>query len=130
MTIEAQTSSSVQERRRTPRVAFEARIQLWTEEGGAYRATGRNLSELGMLLHTSTDRVAASDQPLRVTFRLPQVETPLQVQAEVVHIREEGRSVAIGLRFLMVTSLIRRMLRTYVAVGHGQIRDYVPSPLC
>ena len=129
MEIDAPTSSSAQERRRTQRVPFDARVRVWTAEGSAHRAEGENISELGMLLCTSGDEVAASDRPLRITFHLPKVETPLQVEAEVVHTRRDGQLVSIGVHFLLVPSVIRRMLRTYVATGRGRIKDYDPYPV-
>jgi len=129
MEIETQTSSRARERRRTQRVPFDAPIKVWTSGGAAHRATGENLSELGMLLHKSGDDIAEADQPLRVTFNLPNVETPLQVQAEVVYARKDGQLVSLGLRFMTVPSVIRRMLRTYVATGRGRIKDFDPARL-
>ena len=128
MEIETQTSTEAQERRRTQRVSFSAPIKVWTSEGDSHGARGENLSELGMLLHTRAADVAAADQPLCITFKLPNVETPLQVRAEVVYARKDGQLVSLGLRFMTVPSVIRRMLRTFVATGRGRIKDYHPAP--
>jgi c-di-GMP-binding flagellar brake protein YcgR len=129
MEIETQTSSQPGERRRAPRVPFDEPILVRTSAGAAHRATGENLSELGMLLHANGDDLAAANQPLWVTFNLPEVPNLLQVQAEVVHTVKDGQLLSLGLRFMTVPAVIRRMLRTYVATGYGRIKDYDPATL-
>jgi c-di-GMP-binding flagellar brake protein YcgR len=117
------------ERRRSPRVPFEAPILVRTPGGEAHRGTGENLSELGMLLHTSGEEIARGRQPLWLTFNLPEVPHLLQIQAEVVHHRRDGQMVTIGLRFMEMPAVVRRMLRTYVYTGLGRIREYDPTTL-
>jgi hypothetical protein len=128
MEIEMQRALRPEERRRVPRVPFDEPILVRTSAGSAHRATGENLSELGMLLHASGDDLTAN-QPLWVTFNLPRVPNLLQVQAEVVHTYQDGQLLSLGLRFMTVPPVIRRMLRTYVATGYGRIKDYDPATL-
>ena len=129
MEIETQTSSRARERRRTQRVSFERPNQGLDRGGRLPRRHGGEPQRAGdAAAHKRLMTWPRQNLPLCVTFNLPDVETPLQVQAEVVHARKDGQRVSLGLRFMTVPPVIRRMLRTYVATGCGRIKDYAPEP--
>jgi c-di-GMP-binding flagellar brake protein YcgR len=122
------------ERRRAPRAPFTTKIMLRTRAGEIFPAWGDNLSELGMLLRASTKDGEAlpMDQDLWLTFTLPKIPHALQVGARVVrHQRNErGGALALGVQFTDIPADIRRMVRTFVFTGLGEVKNYTPpTPL-
>jgi len=116
---------TVQERRRAPRASYDERIMVRTDRG-VIPAMGGNVSECGMLLHTHHGDEDV-DRRLWLSFTLPRVPHVLQLEAEVVHERLEGEQRSLGVRFMQMPPIVRRMLRTYVFTGRGRVKDYMPA---
>jgi len=107
------------ERRRAPRVAFDVPIMLRRSGGPALRGTAANISELGMMLHTTQDALPGeADEPLWLTFSLPQIPNLVQVQAEVVHRSLDGQLASLGVRFMPMPEMLQVLLKSFVSSEH------------
>lgn len=110
------------ERRAAPRASYDGEVTAMLD-GGTIECDGANLSESGMLLHPRRARLAL-DRPIRLTFSLPRLSGSLTVEATLQRCEYADGRVAWAVRFTRVAPRIRRMLRTYVVVGHGAVQDY------
>jgi hypothetical protein len=120
------------ERRKAPRAPFTEKIMLRTNAGQIFPAWGANLSESGMLVQAATQdgAVLQKDQDLWLTFTLPRIPHALQVGARVVRRQRAKSGAALGVRFTDIPTDIRRMVRTFVFTGLGEVKNFTPpTPL-
>ena len=110
------------ERRGSPRAGFNTEVTA-RFKGDTIECDAANLSENGMLLFPRRARVMLGQQ-IRLTFRLPRLSGSLTVEASVKRCEFVDGNIGWGVRFNRVAPRVRRMIRTYVFVGHGAVRDY------
>lgn len=110
------------ERRYAPRASFIAPVtaQLGSE---LVEGLGSDLSESGMRLYPQSARVPFG-QPLLLSFALPAVPGRVTVRAELTRCELRDDRTVWAVVFRGVAASVRRMLRTYVLVGHGRVIEY------
>jgi hypothetical protein len=116
---------STSERRRAPRAKFSGAVIVNTL-GRELTCVAGDVSELGMLLYAPRDTPPAIGMPVQVRFTLPRLYKWLSCRAIVVREASVNRRVGWAVAFREVEPEIRRAIRTYVVVGHGQITEYDP----
>jgi len=112
------------ERRAGPRAGFSGTTIL-RGETGEWPCVGADLSEGGMLLQPLLPS-APPAEPVRVSFVLPDAAL-LTLHAAVVRHGTLNDKPAWGIKFRRTPPDVRRMLRTYVFTGKGQVREYRPN---
>jgi c-di-GMP-binding flagellar brake protein YcgR len=112
------------ERRASPRARFTGAVFVNTLRQELSCAAS-NLSETGMLLYPSREPLVDVHQPLKLKFTLPKLYRWLAIDAtlvrrDTVHFQRP----AWGVQFQSVTDEDRRVLRTFVFSGHGEVREF------
>ena len=108
-------STNNDERRKSPRVEFDVPLMVRRSGGRAHRGTAENISEFGMMLHTTEEALPdPSDEPIWLTFSLPEVPNLVQVQAEVVHRTQDGQLTSLGVRFMPMPDVLMHLLKSFV----------------
>ncbi len=109
-------STENDERRRSPRVDFEVPLMVRRSGGPAHRGTAENISEFGMMLHTTEEALpGATDEPIWLTFNLTEVHNLVQVQAEVIHRTQDGQLTSLGVRFMPMPNVLMGLLKSFVS---------------
>jgi uncharacterized protein (TIGR02266 family) len=112
------------ERRRRPeRRTLITQVEVSTA-GGSYQTSSENISRGGMFL--TTEQSHAVGERLRLQFRLPELETPLSIQAEVRWIRSSGPAggetpSGIGLLFMDPSAQVETAIRRFLAKEIGRV---------
>jgi c-di-GMP-binding flagellar brake protein YcgR len=117
------------ERRTSPRARFTGAVIVRTTER-ELSCAGSNLSESGMLFYPPRELENETGEALQLTFTLPKLCRWLDIRAtlvrqDLVHFQRP----AWGVRFDHVSPTDRRVLRTFVVAGHGEVRDFEPEEL-
>ncbi len=69
-----------------------------------------------MMLHTTEEALpGAADEPIWLTFNLPQIPNLVQIQAEVVHRSQDGQLTSLGVRFRPMPDLLQVLLKSLVS---------------
>lgn len=109
-------SNGNDERRRSPRVEFDEPLMVRRSGGRAHRGTAENISEFGMMLHTTDDALPQeTDEPIWLTFSLPQIPNLVQIEAEVVHRSQDGQLASLGVRFRPMPDVLLHLLKAFVS---------------
>jgi uncharacterized protein (TIGR02266 family) len=112
------------ERRRRPeRRTLRTAVDVSTG-GASYQTSSENISRGGMFV--TTEQAHAVGERLGLQFRLPELETPLSVQAEVRWIRSSGPTrgetpAGIGLLFIDPSTQVETAIRRFLAKDRGQL---------
>ncbi len=114
-----------QERRRAPRAKFSGAVIVNTP-GSEITCVGGDLSESGMLVFPPKEQQPAPGDPIQLRFTLPRLYRWLSCEGEVVRQASVNHRTGWGVRFAQVTAEVRRVIRTFVAAGHGQVIEYEP----
>jgi c-di-GMP-binding flagellar brake protein YcgR len=97
-------------------VDFDEPLMVRCSGGRAHRGTAENISEFGMMLHTTEEALpGVADEPIWLTFSLPEIPNLVQIQAEVVHRTQDGQLTSLGVRFMPMPDLLEHLLKSYVS---------------
>ena len=112
------------ERRASPRARFTGAVFVNTLRHELSCAAS-NLSETGMLLYPSREPLVGVNQPLKLKFTLPKLYRWLDIDATLVR-RDtvHFQRAAWGVQFQSVSAADRRVLRTFVFAGHGEVQEF------
>jgi len=117
---------STSERRRAPRAKFSGAVIVNTL-GRELTCVAADVSELGMLVFPPRATPPAIGMPVQIRFTLPRLYRWLSCKATVIREATVNQRVGWAVAFRQVEPDIRRAIRTYVVVGHGQVTEYDPA---
>lgn len=111
------------ERRAVPRAQYNGEV-VASISGEVVVCKGIDLSEKGMAFSAPTKSMEAGAARVVLMFTLPKQPRYLVLEGVVVRVSALDRCASWAVRFSHVRPKIRRILRTFVFVGHGEVREF------
>lgn len=113
------------ERRAVPRTRYCGEV-VASITGDVIICSGIDLSEKGISFSGPARLPArmARETHIVLTFKVPKLRRWLVLEGVVVRVSTDGRRTLWAVRFTDLLPRIGRILRTFVFVGHGEVREF------